>query len=87
MTIKEVSMWPIDQIKGWMANVALKKVVRSVVGVAVAFLLSTKVAPILQQLGVTVNPVELEAGLTAVIAGGLEWLRTTLKAKFKLSWL
>lgn len=80
-------MNPIELVKNWIANVALKKIVRSIVGVLIAFLLSAKVTPILQGLGVSVNPVDLEVGLTALIAGGLEWLRTTIKAKFRVSWL
>ena len=80
-------MWPIDQIKALIVNVGLKKVVRSIVGVIVAFLLSAKIAPLLQQLGVNLDPVQLEIGVTALLAGALEWIRTSLKAQFKLSWL
>jgi len=80
-------MFPIDQIKSWLSNIVLKKSLRSVVGVAIAFVLSTQIAPYLQQLGIEINKEQMEIGLTALLAGGLEALRTWLKAKYKLTML
>ena len=72
-------------IKEWVTNLIVKKGVRSAVGVLVALLCSGVIATELQKHGITINKVELEAGLTVLLAGGLEVLRTWLKAKFKIT--
>ena len=74
-------------IKEWIQNIILKKGIRSGVGVLVAFVCSGIIATELQKYGVTINKTELEAGLIFLISGGLEALRSFLKAKYGLKFL
>ena len=74
-------------LKEWIQNIILKKGIRSGVGVLVAFICSGIIATELQKYGVTINKTELEAGLIVLISGGLEALRSFLKAKYGLKFL
>lgn len=74
-------------IGDWVQNLILKKGVRSAVGVLVALLCSGIVATELQKYGVTIDKLQLDAALTVLISGGLEALRTFLKAKYGLKFL
>ena len=80
-------MWPMDQIKGFITNIVLKKGLRSAIGVAVAFVTSGFIASELLKYGVTINKLELETALTVLLAGGLEAFRTWIKSKYKIPFL
>lgn len=77
-----------DLIEGWVLKIALKKGVKAAGAVILAAIASVKVAPVLTQLGVTVDPTQLEVGLTAFGTAGvtvaLNWLKqkTSLGRKF-----
>ena len=77
-----------DMVEGWILKVALKKGVKAIVSVLLSAIASAKVAPILTQAGVTIDPVQLEVGLlaagTGAITMALNWLKikTSLGQKF-----
>ena len=73
-----------EMIEGWILRVALKKGVKAVVSVILSAVVSAKVAPILAQAGVTIDPVQLEVGLTAAGAGAITVGLNYLKLKTKL---
>jgi hypothetical protein len=77
----------VEKVEGWLWQIAVKKGIASLVKVAIAFVTSVKLDPILKQLGVTVDPVTLTGGVTAFITAGLTMLQNWLKVKFNLSWL
>jgi len=74
-------------IKEWVENIILKKAIRSGVGVVVAFLCSGIIASELQKLGITINKQEMELALMALLATGIEGLRTWVKARYGLKFL
>lgn len=77
-----------EMVEGWILKVALKKGVKAAGAVILAAVASVKVAPILGQLGVAVDPNQLEVGLTAfgtaAVTMGLNWLKlkTSIGKKF-----
>lgn len=77
-----------EMLEGWVLKIALKKGVKAAGAVILAAIASAKVAPVLGQLGVTVDPAQLEVGLTAIgtsaVTVGLNWLKvkTSLGRKF-----
>lgn len=77
-----------DMVEGWVLKIALKKGVKAAGAVILAAVASVKVAPVLSQLGVKVDPGQLEIGLTtfgtAAVTMGLNWLKqkTSLGKKF-----
>ena len=77
-----------DMVEGWLLKIALKKGVKAAGAVILAAIASVKVAPVLTQLGVTVDPGQLEVGLTAfgtaAVTIGLNFLKrnTSLGKKF-----
>lgn len=73
-----------DMIEGWLFGVALKKGVKAVAAVILAAVASVKVAPVLQQMGVTVDRAQLEVGLTALGTGAVTMFLNYLKMKTKL---
>lgn len=77
----------IEKVEGWLWQIAIKKGVLALVKVVVSFVTSVKVAPILTQLGITVDPVTLTGGITALLTSGLTILQNWLKVKFNLTWL
>jgi len=74
-------------IRTFLWNIAIKKGVTALAKVIVAFLTSVKLAPILAQYGVTIDPVVLIGSLTALLTGLLEMIRNWLKYKIGLKWL
>lgn len=70
-------------VRKWLLTVALKKGLKRIVPVIVAFLLGPKVAPTLGNLGVTLDATQLTVALT----GGLEVLRNFVKHKMGVDWL
>jgi hypothetical protein len=78
---------PIEAVKEWIFAIALKKAVFSLVKVIIAFITSVKIDPVLKQLGVTVDPITLTGGLTALLSAALTILQNWLKIKFGLKWL
>lgn len=77
----------LDPVKEWLFKVALRKGIARAVTFLVAFVTSAKVAPLLMQWGIMVDPVVLEASLTAFFIGAFEMLRNWLKVKFGLKFL
>ncbi len=81
----------LDGLKGkvetWVLKVALKKGVQRAVVAIVALAGSEKVAPIIKDLGVSLDAGQLELGLTALAITGIEALRNYLKVKKGISWL
>jgi hypothetical protein len=77
----------VEKVEGWIWQIAVKKGVISLVKVIVAFITSVKLDPVLKQVGVTVDPVTLTGGLTALITSGLTMLQNYLKQKYGLNWL
>jgi hypothetical protein len=77
-----------DLVEGWVLKIALKKGVKAAGAVILAAIASVKVAPVLAQLGVTVDPGQLEIGMTtlgtAAVTVALSWLKqkTSLGRKF-----
>lgn len=78
---------PIEAVKTWLWQIALKKGVISLVKVIVAFIASVKVKPILTQIGITVDEVALTGALTAIITSGLTFVLNWLKVKLNIKWL
>jgi hypothetical protein len=68
-------------VQEWFLKIALKKGVKSAVSVILAAIASVKVAPILAQMGVTVDPAQLEIGLTALGTGLLTVALNFMKVK------
>ena len=77
-----------ELVEGWVFGIALKKGVKAIAAVTLSAVASGKVAPVLAQMGITIDPVQLEAGLTVLGTGaitmGLNWLKlkTSLGKKF-----
>ena len=70
-----------EGVQVWLAKVAVRKIVVSASKVLLSFLASAKVAPYLQQAGVTVDPVQLQIGLTTLAVAGLTALQDYLKLR------
>lgn len=68
-----------EMLEGWVLKVALKKGVKAAGAVILSAVASVKIAPVLSQLGVTIDPAQLEVGLTAfgtaAVTMGLNWLK------------
>lgn len=71
-------------IEGFVLRVALKKGVKAAVAFIISATASAKVAPLLAQLGITLDPSQLEMGLTAIGTGGLVAFLNYLKQKTSL---
>lgn len=76
-----------ELVQKWVFQIALKKGVVRAAQVVVAMVGGVQVAPVLQQLGISVDLHQLEAGLIVFLTGGLEIVRNYLKFKFKWGWL
>jgi hypothetical protein len=74
MTIKEM-------VEGWLFKIALTKGVKAVLALALSFLASVKVAAILTQAGITIDPTRMEQGLTVLGTAGITMLLNWLKLK------
>lgn len=72
-----------DFIAKFILNRTLKKALKRGIQALVAYLITLNI----QQLGITVDSVQMEAGLLAVSYGVIEWLRNIIKQKFQLTWL
>jgi hypothetical protein len=81
---KETSMGILTPVKVWLFTVALKKGIKAIVTVALSWLTSIKVAPILASMGVTIDPAQLEMWLTGALTGLLTIIFNFLKVKTKL---
>lgn len=68
-------------IKEFAYGIMLKKGVKTLVKVTLSFILSVKVSDFLTTLGISVDPIAMEAGLTALFASGAEMLMNYLKHK------
>lgn len=77
-----------EAVEGFVFKIALKKGVKAAAAFVISFAASAKVAPILGQMGVSIDPGQLELGLTAfgtaLVAMGLNWVKqkTSLGQKF-----
>lgn len=70
-----------ELLEGWLFKIALKKGVKVAASVVLTGIASVKVAPVLTQLGVTIDPGQLEIGLMSLGAGLLTILMNYLKQK------
>lgn len=77
----------VDQVQKWLWTIALKKGVLFAVKAIIGIITGLKVAPVLAQLGISVDPVTLEAGLAALIGSLLTIVQNWAKVKFNLSFL
>lgn len=68
-------------IKEFAYGIMVKKGVKTLAKVIISFLLSIKVSAFLGSIGVTIDPVTMEAGLTALFASLAEMLINYLKHK------
>lgn len=77
-----------EALEGFIFKIALKKGVKAAGAVILAAVASVKVAPVLTQLGVTIDPTQLEVGLTAfgtaAVTMGLNWLKVKTSLGQKL---
>lgn len=78
---------PVDAVKEFLWNIALKKGVYSIVKVAISFITSVKATTIMSQAGVTIDPVALAGFLTTLLTGLLTVLQNWLKVKVGIKWL
>jgi hypothetical protein len=78
---------PIEAVKTWIFGIALKKAAYFVVKIIVGFISGAKVAPVLSQLGVTVDPVTMTAGVATFVGAGLTIVQNWVKVKFGWNWL
>lgn len=70
-----------EMVEGFLFKVALKKGIKAAVTFIVALLASAKVAPIITQAGVTIDPMQLEIGLTTLGTALITMLLNYLKTK------
>jgi hypothetical protein len=77
----------VEKVEQWLWTIALKKGVSFAVKAIIGIVTGLKIAPILVQLGITVDPVTLEAGLATFIGAGLTFIQNWAKVKFGLTWL
>ena len=77
----------VEKVEQWLFSIALKKGVSFAVKAIIGIITGVKLAPILAQLGITVDPMALEAGLATLIGSGLTIIQNWAKVKFGLTWL
>ena len=77
----------VEQVQKWLWTIALKKGVLFAVKAIIGIITGLKVAPVLAQLGISVDAVTLEAGLATLIGSLLTIVQNWAKVKFKLTWL
>jgi hypothetical protein len=77
----------VEKVQEWLWTIALKKGVLFAAKAIIGIITGLKVAPVLAQLGITVDPVTLEAGLATLIGSLLTIVQNWAKVKFKLTWL
>ena len=78
---------PIEGVKEWLFSIALKKAGMFVAKVIVGIVTGVKVAPILAQLGVTIDPATMAGGIATLMGALLTIAMNWAKVKFGLSWL
>lgn len=74
-------------IQEWIAGIAIKKAVASAVKLGVSMVTAAAVVGPLEQMGVKIDPLQLQAGLTIAINSGLKILQNYLKVKYGIKWL
>lgn len=77
----------VEKVEQWLWQIALKKGVLFAVKAIIGIITGVKVAPVLAQLGISVDPITLEAGLATLIGSLLTIVQNWAKMKFGLSWL
>jgi hypothetical protein len=78
---------PVDEVKEWLLKIALKKSGLFASKAIVGIVTGVKVAPILAQLGVTVDPVTMAGGIATLLGAGLTILQNWVKIKYGVKWL
>lgn len=68
-------------IKEFAYGIMIKKGVKTLPKVIVSYVLSVKVTAFLGSIGVSIDPITMEAGLTAIFASLAEMLMNYLKHK------
>ena len=77
----------IEKVEKRLWQIALKKGVLFAAKAIIGIITGLKVAPILAQLGISIDPVTLEAGLATLIGSLLTIVQNWAKVKFGLNWL
>lgn len=77
----------VEKVEQWLWQIALKKGVLFAVKAIIGIITGVKVAPVLAQLGISVDPITLEAGLATFIGSLLTIVQNWAKMKFGLTWL
>lgn len=77
----------IDNAKTWLFGVAFKKAIMNGAKVAAGIIATLATKYGLEQYGVKIDSVALEAGLVVAFTAAIEFLRNYLKTKFNLNFL
>lgn len=68
--------------EGWIARVAAKRIVYGIAKGVAGILTYSKAQALQQQLGISVDPETFQAGIAALMLGGLSALHDYLRVKF-----
>ncbi len=64
-----VKAWMETLVKGFILKKGVKHATSAVIGLISGVFFSTKVKPILDQMGITIDPIHLAEGLTVFLSG------------------
>jgi hypothetical protein len=78
---------PVDAVKEWMLQIALKKAGLFAGKAVVGIVTGVKIAPVLAQLGVTVDPATMAGGIATLLGALLTILQNWIKIKYGVKWL
>jgi hypothetical protein len=77
----------VEKVEQWLWQIGIKKGVSFAVKAIIGIITGVKVAPILAQLGISVDPVTFEAGLATLVGSLLTIAQNYIKVKFGVTWL
>lgn len=80
-------MGVVDSVKDWVFGIAVKKAIKRLVQLLVAFAVGKGVPAILANYGIAVDTAKLETELIVAAYAGIEILRNWLKVKVGVKWL
>lgn len=79
--------WLKSLFEGYILKKGLAKATKAAVSVIVGLVMGAKIQPILTQLGVTLDPAQLEAGVTVFVTGAVTGLMNWLKTRYGVRFL
>ena len=79
--------WLQRLVHGYIIKKGMAKAVKAAVAALIGLVTGAKVQPVLSQLGVSVDPKQLEVGLTVLMTGGVTLLLNWLKVRFGVKYL